>query len=120
VELIAPGQLPAQWARWDKRARESFRRWRDPVQWWLLFQGVDAGNGGGDAITAERADQIAAAFTLPYSYTQVHAAGFYDDAGFCGSCDAPYCRRHWRVSGSGYGSCPRGHGKSLDPHWSPD
>jgi hypothetical protein len=49
----------------------------------------------------------------------VHTAGFYDDAGFCRDCDAPYCYRHWHVSESGYGYCPRGHGKSLDPHWSP-
>jgi hypothetical protein len=50
----------------------------------------------------------------------VHAAGFYDDAGFCQSCDAPYCYRHWQVTRSGYGYCPHGHGKSLDPHWSPE
>ena len=29
----------------------------------------------------------------------------------------PYCYRHWHVSESGYGYCPYGHGKSLDPHW---
>jgi hypothetical protein len=32
-------------------------------------------------------------------------------------CDASYCYHHWQVSESGYGYCPRGHGKSLDPHW---
>jgi hypothetical protein len=35
----------------------------------------------------------------------------------CPDCDAPYCYRHWHVSEPGYGSYPRGHGKSLDPHW---
>jgi hypothetical protein len=45
------------------------------------------------------------------------AAGFYDDAGFCQDCDAPSCYRHWHVSQTGYGHCPAGHGKSLDPHW---
>ena len=50
-------------------------------------------------------------------FAQVRTAGFYDDAGFCQDCDAPYCYQHWHVSESGYGHCPRGHGKSLDPHW---
>jgi hypothetical protein len=49
-------------------------------------------------------------------FVQVHTARFYD-AGFCQDCDAPYGYRHWQVSESGYGYCPRGHGKSLDPHW---
>ncbi len=73
VELIAPRQLPAEWQEWTARDREHFLGRRDQAQWWLPFAGVDAGNGGGDA-----------------------------------------------VSLSGYGRCPRGHGKSLDPHWSPD
>ena len=38
-------------------------------------------------------------------------------AGFCQDCDPPHCYHHWQVSGSGYGHCSRGHGKSLDPHW---
>jgi len=41
-------------------------------------------------------------------------ARFYDDAGFCQVCDAPYCYHHWHVFEGGYGHCPRGHGKSLD------
>ena len=60
---------------------------------------------------------IAQAFRPPLCFAQVHTAGFYDDAGFCQDCDVPYCYRHWQVSESGYGYCPRGHGKSLDPHW---
>jgi hypothetical protein len=27
---------------------------------------------------------------------------------------------HWDVSSTGYGRCPRGQGRSLDPHWWPD
>ena len=60
----------------------------------------------------------AIAFRPPLSFAQVRNAGFYDDAGFCQDCDTPYCYRHWHVSEGGYGYCPRGHGKSLDPHWS--
>jgi hypothetical protein len=25
--------------------------------------------------------------------------------------------RHWHMTESGYGYCPRGHGNSLDSHW---
>lgn len=93
----------------------SFMRYRDPADWWLLFAGLDTGNGSGNAITAERAARLAAAFAVPYAYERVRGGGFHDDAGFCGACGKPYCRRHWHVSGSGYGHCPHGHGKSLDP-----
>jgi hypothetical protein len=120
VELVAPGELPADWEQWKNDQKDSFRRYRDPARWWLLFEGVAAGNGGGDPVTTEEADRLAAAFGLPYSYARVHSAGLYDDAGFCGSCGLPYCSGHWQASRSGYGHCPEGHGKSLDPHWSPE
>jgi hypothetical protein len=120
MELVAPGEFPAEWGRWGEDEREWFRRRRNEDQWWLLFDGVVAGNGGGDAITAQDAARIAEAFGVPYSYDRVHAAGFYDDAGFCELCGVPYCYRHWHVTRSGYGYCPAGHGKSLDPHWSPE
>jgi hypothetical protein len=60
--------------------------------------------------------RIARAFRPPLRYDQVATAGFCDDAGLCQDCDAPYCYRHWHVSETGYGHCPAGHGKSLDPH----
>jgi len=120
VEVIAPGERPAEWAKWDKRARHSFTQRRQPQDWWLLFEGVAAGNGGGDPIDEDRERRLAEAFAAPYEFERVHTAGFYDDAGFCGDCGKPYCYRHWRVSGSGYGHCPEGYGKSLDPHWSPE
>jgi hypothetical protein len=119
VELVAPGEYPAEWAQWDVDRKESFLRRREPGEWWLLFEGVDTGNGGGDSVTAESAALLADAFAAPYRYERVHTAGFYDDAGFCGTCDAPFGRFRWNVSSSGYGHCPQGHGKSLDPHWSP-
>lgn len=58
--------------------------------------------------------------TGPVTFEAVRAAGFYDDLGFCAECGVPYCPTHWTVSPGGYGRCPAGHGKSLDPHWSPD
>jgi hypothetical protein len=113
-------QLPVGWERWSEQQQDSFRQSHDPAQWWLLFEGVAAGNGGGSAIAAERAGQLAAAFERPYSYDRVHLAGLYDDAGFCQQCGVAYCHQHWQVSPSGYGHCPEGHDKSLNPHWSPE
>ncbi len=72
------------------------------------------------ARSTERANAILAALSQPYDSAKIRAIGFYDDAGFCQECDAAYCYRHWHVTRSGYGYCPEGHGKSLDPHWSPE
>jgi hypothetical protein len=70
-------------------------------------------------IGASQAGRIAQAFRHPLGFAQVYMAGFPDDAGFCKDCNAPYCSRHWHVSESGTGYCPRRHGRSLDPRWSP-
>jgi hypothetical protein len=115
VELVAPGQLPAEWEQWPRTVQDRIVRQREPGQWYLLFKGVAGYNGYGDPIDASRAGRIAQAFRSPLCFAQVHTAGFYDDAGFCQDCDAQYCYHHWQVSESGYGYCPRGHGKSLDP-----
>jgi hypothetical protein len=119
VELVAPGQWPAGWEQWPSSVRDIISRQREPGQWYLLLKGTATENGYGDPIDASQAGRISQAFRPPLSFAQVHTAGFYDDAGFCEDCDAPYCYQHWHVSESGYGHCPRGHGKSLDPHWSP-
>jgi len=119
VELVAPGQWPAGWEQWPGTVQHSIIREREPGQWYLLFKGIAAGNGYGDPIDASRAGRISWAFRPPLRFAQVHTAGFCDDAGFCPGCDAPYCCRHWHVSGTWYGYCPRGHGRSLDPRWPP-
>jgi hypothetical protein len=119
IELVAPGQFPAEWDQWRSTVQDSILRQRQPWQWWLLFKGTATGNGYGDPIDASRAGRIAQAFQLPLGFAQVHTAGFYDDAGFCEDCDAPYCYHCWHMSEGGVGYCPRGHGKSLDPHWLP-
>ena len=120
VEVIAPGQRPVNWPRWNRKHLQHFEQHRDPEQWYLIFEGVTSGNGRlGDAISADRAQTLIEAFRRPYRFAQVHTAGLYDDAGFCEQCDAAYCHRHWHLSDSGYGRCPQQHGKSLDPHWSP-
>jgi hypothetical protein len=117
VELVAPGQVPAEWEQWPSTVRASIVQRREPGQWYLLVKGIATYNGDGDPIDASRAGRIAWAFRRPLCFAQVHTAGFYDDAGFCPDCDAPYCYQHWHVSESGYGYCPRGHGRSLDPYW---
>jgi ribosomal protein L37E len=119
VELVAPGQLPAGWEQWPAAVREGVMRGRGPGQWYLIVDGVVAGNGYGSPVDAGEAGRIAQAFRLPPRFGQVSTAGFYDDAGFCADCGVPYCARHRHVSQSGYGHCPLGHGKSLDPHWQP-
>ena len=91
IELVAPGQLPAEWEQWPGTVQASIVRQRQPGQWYLLFKGVAAYNGYGDPIDASRAGRIAQAFRPPLCFAQVHTAGFYDDAGFCQDCDAPYC-----------------------------
>lgn len=121
VELVAPGELPAGWTDWDSRRQESYNRYHDPGRWRFIYDGPAAGSGDGYDVDVEEAARIAAAFTPPVRAARVHDdAGFYDSAGLCDRCDVPYCREHWRVTASGTGTCPRGHTKSLDPHWSPD
>ncbi|GAA0936448.1 hypothetical protein [Actinocorallia libanotica] len=105
VEVYGPGETP--------RGGEAAL---GPGKWWLVFEGVVGCNGRGDLIDEARARRISRAFTPPLSYRQVHEAGFHDDAGFCAECDAGYCHGCWNPSTSGFGRCPNGHGKSLDPH----
>ena len=95
----------------------SVLRRREPGQWYLLFQGIAAGNGYGDSIDASRAGRINQASRPPLCFAQVHTAGFYDDAGFCQDCDVPYCCQQLARVRVWVRLLPGGHGKSLDPHW---
>jgi hypothetical protein len=89
--------------------------------WRLIYSGPGGSNGAsGETIAQERATAIKAAFAVPYAPMDIQAAGIYDDAGFCMKCGQFYCSVHWSVMATGGGRCPRGHFKSLDPHWSPD
>ncbi len=118
IELVAPGEFPAEWEQWDSRRQGSFLLHREPERWHLFLKGVATENGhGGDPVDASEAERIIKAFRLPLTFAQVRTAGFYDDAGFCADCSVPYCARHWHMSQTGYGHCPLDHGKSLDPHW---
>jgi hypothetical protein len=76
VELVAPGQVPAEWGQWKAERRQAYKKYRDQGRWRLLFEGVAAGNGWvGDAIEAARGERIETAFQEPYTYAQVHTAG---------------------------------------------
>jgi hypothetical protein len=88
--------------------------------WYLRYSGPGGSNGNGDRISVERAQVIRDAFAHPYERTKIRVAGFYDDAGFCIDCGKFYCPTHWNISSTGGGTCPAGHFKSLDPHWSPE
>ena len=84
-----------------------------------LRQDIATGTSYGGPIDASLAGRIAWALRPPLRYAQVRTASFYDDAGFCPDCEVPYCHQHWHPSDTGYGYCPYGHGKDLDPQWSP-
>jgi hypothetical protein len=117
IETLAPGQLPARWEKLPGTIQAGIQQARWPGTWHLLIKGPAHGHVYGVRIDAARADQIAWALRDPLCFAQVRQAGFHDDAGFCGDCDAAYCYVHWDAVDSGYGWCPRGHGKSLDPDW---
>ncbi len=120
IEVIAPQAEPAEWLSWTQERQQIFAKYRRANQFLLLYEGPGGSNGWvGDAITPERAQQIIAACASA-NPAAIRDAGFYDDAGFCAACGAFYCPTHWSISSTGYGVCPAGHGKSLDPHWYPD
>ena len=79
--------------------RGTFLLDREPGQWYLIFKGVATENGYGNNIGASRAERIITAFRPPLTFAQVDTARFYDDAGFCQNCDAPYYYHHWHVRG---------------------
>lgn len=118
---MAPHELPVEWASWPPARREAFNKYRAPASYQLLYEGPGGGNClVGNAISAEEAGAIIAAFTGVPTAEKMDAAGLYDGAGWCPECREFYCPEHWSTSSTGYGTCPRGHGKSLDPHWHPD
>lgn len=86
----------------------------------LVYSGPGGSSGSGVDITPERARAIIIGFTEPYLKENIRASDFYDDGGFCLQCSQFYCAKHWNISSTGGGTCPEGHFKSLDPHWSPD
>jgi hypothetical protein len=119
IEIIAPDALPVEWTVWPQDRREVFARYRVTSSYYLLYEGPGGSNGWvGNPISPECAATIIAAIANP-TPEALKACGFYDGAGLCTECREFYCPDHWSISDTGYGVCPHGHGKSLDPHWHP-
>jgi hypothetical protein len=122
VEVLAPGELPDEYPTWvGDRAmlRDSYDHHFDLTTWRFRYDGPGGDNGLGDTIKAGRANLLVEVFTPPINIDRLDEVGLYDDAAICRPCTAPYCYHHWSTSPTGYGRCPQGHGKSLDPHWHP-
>jgi hypothetical protein len=119
IEVLAPDEPPTEWVSWPQARRDAFTAYRIASSHYLLYEGPGGANGWvGDAISSERAAAILAAVTNA-TPERLRTAGFYDGAGMCDECAEFYCPAHWSISSTGLGCCPRGHRKSLDPHWSP-
>jgi hypothetical protein len=121
IEVIAPHTLPDEWQSWQEAQRAAFTTYRKSESYYLRYDGPGGSNGWvGNPIDRERAGLIIAAFSSPPTSEAIRATGFYDGAGFCERWSRFYCPEHWAISETGYGTCPKGHGKGLDPHWHPD
>jgi hypothetical protein len=88
--------------------------------WRFIYQGIAAGNGYGTIKSEDEAALLTAAFTDPPHFDLMREADLCDNAGFCEKCWVAYCYTHRNTTTTGYGTCSLGHGKSLDPHWSPE
>jgi hypothetical protein len=119
IELVAPGELPAGWEHWDSRKRDSFLRHHEPERWLLIFTGVAAGNGyGGDPIDAGRAGQIATAFQPPCPSPRSIPPGSTTTPDSARTATPRTATSTGTSPKAAAATVPRGHGKSLDPHWS--
>ncbi len=118
VELIAPGQRPDGWDTWSSDAQDAYSTRFDPGSWHFISRGIVRNSGSGLDISATKAAVIRHAFHEPLLFEAVHGAGLYDDAGFCAECKVPYCKTHWDPDDGSWGTCPHGHCRSFDPHWS--
>ena len=120
IELVPPHGRPRRWPELSEGLRFAFLQYHEPTNWTFIYAGPGGGNGLGDDIDVNRAMQIRRAFREPLRYLSIRGADLHDDAGFCAECGNPYCYEHWNSGGAtGYGTCPHGHGKSLDLHWHP-
>lgn len=120
IEIVAPSGYPESANEWRKSELASYEQYRDFSSHYLLYSGPGGSNGLiGDTITEERVALLKSAFTKPFDKAKIKAQ-FYDMAGYCIPCESFYCTTHWNSTSTGGGTCPQGHTKSLDPHWSPE
>ncbi|MGS2764392.1 hypothetical protein [Sinomicrobium sp. M5D2P9] len=120
IEIVEPNAYPKEAIKWSAEDYAQYEKFRDFESDYLVYSGPGGSNGYiGDPIDLKRKSDLIDAFTEPYNPIKIREQ-FYDMAGYCVGCGKFYCSKHWRSSAFGYGKCPKGHGKSLDPHWSPD
>jgi hypothetical protein len=65
IELVTPGQLPAEWEQWPSTVQGNILRRREPGQWYLLVQSITTHDGYGDPIDARRAGRSPGRSGLP-------------------------------------------------------
>ncbi len=108
--------------------RYSVTRGRGPGQWYLMSTAWRSATATAARSTPAKPDGsppqdlwLGRSYLAPrpLRFGQVRTAGLDDDAGSCEDCGVSYCARHWHLSQTGYGTCPLGHGRSLDPHCQP-
>lgn len=120
IEIVEPNAYPNEAINWNADDFTRYQKFRDFQSNYLIYSGPGGSNGAiGDSIDLKRKLDLIEVFTEPYHPIKIREQ-FYDMAGYCVGCGKFYCSKHWRSSAFGYGRCPEGHGKSLDPHWSPD
>jgi hypothetical protein len=120
LEVVPPGEMPHEWEDWDAQSRRIFRGRPWAAEYTVLYRGVEAGSGASGTPSSEREARGIVESIVPELRIDALHRRFYDDLGYCPECAAFYCARHWSPSSTGYGRCPKGHGKGLDPHWSPE
>ena len=121
IEIVLPHARPVDWPTRKKKRRAVYTKWRDATKPYLLYEGPGGENGlVGDPLSVDEMHAIVTAFTAPYLPKRFARAGVDDCGGFCVRCRVFYCPRHWNISATGGGTCPKGHFQGLDPHWSPE
>ena len=114
LEVVPPGELPQDWSEWDPELKQVFLQWHNPEKYRLIYEGICAGNGLGDDLGEQEARDIVREI-VPTLQIDAVRERWYDHLGYCPECGVFFCYEHWSPSVGGYGYCPEGHGKSLDP-----
>ncbi len=120
IEITEPNGYPQEAASWGTKELSNYEKYRNFDSYYLIYSGPGGSSGNiGNPIDEETKTALINTFTEPFNSIKIKEL-FYDMAGYCSVCQKFYCSTHWNTSAYGYGKCPNGHGKSLDPHWSPD
>ena len=120
IEIVESNVYPKEALNWSGEELSHYEKYRDFDSVYLTYSGPGGSSGNiGNRIDEEKKIALINTFTEPFNPIKMKEH-FYDMAGYCADCKKFYCGTHWNTSAYGYGTCPKGHGKSLDSHWSPD